>query len=114
VPQKRQDAQIKTALAGSPLGQMLDPRQFLVSILDDLGLKNPETYVTQGGQPIPPEALQVIAGHLAEFGMDPQQAQQLIMASVQETIQAKDAQAQAAQHGADQQGGAQGQPPMAA
>jgi hypothetical protein len=114
VPQKRQDAQIKTALAGSPLGQMLDPRQFLISILDDLGLKNPETYVTQGGQPIPPEALQVIAGHLAEFGMDPQQAQELIMASVQETIQAKDAQAQAAQHGADQQGGAQGQPPMAA
>jgi hypothetical protein len=102
VPQKRQDAQIKTALLASPAAGMLEPRRFLISILEDLGLKNPETYVTTGGQPIPPEVLQVIAQHLSEAGMDPQQAMTLVQESLQEVQQAQDEQAQAANHGQDQ------------
>jgi hypothetical protein len=81
---------------------MLEPRRFLISILEDLGLKNPETYVTTGGQPIPPEVLQVIAQHLSEAGMDPQQAMTLVQESLQEVQQAQDEQAQAANHGQDQ------------
>lgn len=118
VPQKRQDAQIKLTLLASPAAGMLDPRQFLISILEDLGLKNPETYIAQGSQPIPPETLQLIAQHLAEVGMDPQQAQELVGGALQEVLQAKDEQSQAPNHGqpepGQQPGGEQGQQQQAA
>jgi hypothetical protein len=55
--------------------------------------------------------LDVIAGHLAEMGMDPMMARQVVEASLREVIEAKDAQAQAPDHGQDQgpQGGEQGE-----
>lgn len=99
VPQKRQDAQIKMTLLQGPVGQLLDQRQMVLSLLDDLGMKNPETLLAPGNQPIPPEALQVIAQQLVQVGMDPQEAQELIQESVQQAMEAMDQQAQATDHG---------------
>jgi hypothetical protein len=99
VPQKRQDAQIKMTLMGTPVGQLLDPRQMAISILEDLGEKNPESKLNTGAQPIPPETLQLIVQLLGEAGMRPEEAQQLVEGALQEVLQAKDEQAQAAQHG---------------
>jgi hypothetical protein len=77
VPQKRQDAQIKMTLMSSPIGSLFDPRQMAISILEDLGEKNPEAKL-QAGMVIPPEVLDLIAQHLTEVGMDPGMAQQLV------------------------------------
>lgn len=109
VPQMRQDANIKLAIAGSPLGATLDPRQWMISILTDMGVKNPESML-QAGVVVPPETLDVIAQHLAEAGMDPAMAQQLVAGSLQEVVEAKDQQAQAPDHG--QGDGSQDGPPQ--
>jgi hypothetical protein len=80
-----------------------------------MGFRNPEAKL-QMGMVVPPETLDVIAGHLAEMGMDPMMARQVVEASLQEVIEAKDAQAQAPDHGQDQgqQGGEQGEQQQAA
>jgi hypothetical protein len=110
VPQKRQDAQIKMTIMGSPVGQLFDPRQMAISILEDLGEKNPEAKL-QAGVVVPPETLDVIVQHLTEMGVDPAMAQQLVEGSLHEVLDAKDQQAQGAQHGQPPQGGGQpGQP----
>jgi hypothetical protein len=55
VPQKRQDAQFWLALLGSPAGQsLLDAREAMVKLLENLDVKNPEAMLS-AGQPIPPE-----------------------------------------------------------
>jgi hypothetical protein len=101
VPQKRQDAQIKMTLLTSPAGQLLDPRQTMISILEDLGFKNPESMLNAGAV-VPPETLQVIVQNLAAMGMDPMMAQQLVEESLHQVLDMKDEQAQAADHGQDQ------------
>lgn len=107
VPQKRQDAQIKTSLMASPAGGLLDPRQWTISILEDLGMKNPEAYLNQGAI-VPPETLQLIVQHLAEMGVDPNMAQQLVEGSMHEALDMRDQQAQGNPHGAQQGGQAPG------
>ena len=98
VPQKRQDAQIKLTMLGTPAAGILNPREFVLSILEDLGFKNPEAYLSTG-QAIPPMALDLIVQQLGEMGMEPQMAQQLVAESVQAAFQMQDQQAQASNHG---------------
>jgi hypothetical protein len=109
VPQMRQDAQIKMTLMASPLGSLFDPRQMAISILEDLGEKNPEAKL-QAGMVIPPEVLDLIAQHLTEVGMDPGMAQQLVAGSLQEVLDMKDQAAQGADHGQGQPGQEQAPP----
>jgi hypothetical protein len=53
----------------------------------------------------------VIVQHLTEMGVDPAMAQQLVEGSLHEVLDAKDQQAQGAQHGQPPQGESQpGQP----
>lgn len=103
LPQMRQDAQIKAQLMATPLGALFDPRQMAISILEDLGIKNPEAKLGMP-QTVPPETLDLIAQHLAEIGMDPTQAQALLETSLHEAIDMRDQQAQATDHGQPQQG----------
>jgi hypothetical protein len=114
VPQLRADAQIKATIAAGPLGPLLDARQWAISVLEDLGVKNPEAMLSQG-QPIPPEAFDLIAQHLVEAGMDPTQAEALIEDSLHMAMEMRDQQAQGAQHGppppSQGHGGQQGQGP---
>lgn len=109
VPQMRQDAQIIAQTMATPIGQMFDPRQMAIQWLEKMGFKSPESMLTSGTT-VPPETLDLILQHLVELGMDPQMAQQVVQGSLHEVLDAKDAQAQAADHGQGQQGGAQGQP----
>lgn len=107
IPQLRQDAQIKMTILQGPLGQLLEPRQFMISMLKDLGLKNPESYLSTGGQPIPPQVLDAIAQNLAMVGMDQAEAQQLIAESMQQVQEAQDQATTAADHGQGAPQGAQ-------
>ena len=108
IPQKRQDAQLKLAVLGSPAASMLEPRLFLISILEDLGFKNPEQYLGAPMQ-IPPQTLELIVQLLGEVGMRPEEAQQLVEGALQMSLQQQQQQAQAAQHG-QQPGNAQNGP----
>lgn len=108
VPQMRQDAQILMTLMGSPIGALFDPRQMAITILEKMGEKNPEAKL-QAGMVVPPETLDLIAQHLAELGMDPAMAQQLVAQSLHEVLDMKDEQAQAASHGGEQGPPQQGQ-----
>ena len=112
VPQKRQDAQIKTSLMASPAGSLLDPRQWTISILEDLGIKNPEAMLATGSL-VPPETLELIAQHLAEMGVPPEVGMQIVQGSLHEALDMRDQQARAVPHGAEQggQGEQQGPPP---
>jgi hypothetical protein len=81
-----------------------------IEILERMQIKNPEAKL-QMGMIVPPETLDIIAQHLMELGMDPAMAQQLVEGSLHEVLDAKDQQAQGAQHGQPPQGGGQpGQP----
>jgi hypothetical protein len=104
VPQRRQDAQIKMTLMSSPLGQMFDPRQMAISILEDLALKNPEGRL-QDPMIIPAATLDVAIQHLAELGMDPNLARQVMELSLHEVQAAQDDAASGTDHGEG------GQPP---
>ena len=97
VPQKRQDAQLKLAVLQGA-GSMLNPRLFLISILEDLGFKNPEEYLGNPMQ-IPPQTLDLIVQLLGEVGMRPEEAQQLVEGALQMGLQQQQEQAQAIQHG---------------
>jgi hypothetical protein len=113
VPQMRQDAQILMTLMGTPIGQLVDPRQMAIEILERMQIKNPEAKL-QMGMIVPPETLDIIAQHLMELGMDPMLARQVLEGSLMEATQARDEQAQAADHGQGQpaqdgQGGQQDQ-----
>ncbi len=113
VPQQRQDAQILTALMSGPLGQLFEARQMAIVILEKMGLKNPEGRL-QEGVLVPPATLDVIAGHLAEMGMDPGVARQIVEASLHEVLDAQDQAAMGTDHGQQDQGAAppgQGGPP---
>jgi hypothetical protein len=110
VPQDRQDAQVMMALMSGPLGALFDARQMAISILEKMGLKNPEGRLQQG-MLVPPEVLDVIAGHLAEMGLDPAVAQQVVEASLHEVLDAKDQMAQGTDHGQGQQDQGGGEPP---
>ena len=109
VPQRRQDAQVKMALMGGPLGQLFDARQMAISILEDLGLKNPESRLQQE-MLVPPETLDVVAMKLAQMGVDPGIARQIVEASLHEVLDARDAAAMGSNHG---EGQPQGGPPQA-
>jgi hypothetical protein len=98
IPQKRQDAQLKLAVLGSPAASMLEPRLFVTSILEDLGFKNPEQYLGAPMQ-IPPQTLELIIQLLGEVGMRPEEAQQLVEGALQMATQQQAEQAQAASHG---------------
>jgi hypothetical protein len=65
---------------------LLDAREAMVKLLENLDVKNPEAMLS-AGQPIPPEVLDLIAQHLAELGVDPNAAQQLVAGSLQEAMQ---------------------------
>jgi len=112
-PQMRQDAQTLMTLMGSPIGALFDPRQMAITILEKMGEKNPEAKL-QAGMVVPPETLDLIAQHLAEMGMDPAMAQQLVAQSLHEVLDMKDEQAQAASHGGEQGPPQQGQQQAAA
>jgi hypothetical protein len=79
VPQMRQDAQIKMQLIQS--GAPVDARRFMVSILEDLGMKNPESYLPPEIQ-IPPQTLDYIVQGIALAGGDPAMAQQIVMGAL--------------------------------
>lgn len=113
VPQKRQDAQIKATLMSGPLGAMFDPRQMAISILEDLGEKNPEAKLNSGAI-VPPEVLQIIMQNLVQAGMQPEMAQAMVEESLHQALDMKDAAAQEASHGQAPQGGQEGgeEPPQ--
>jgi hypothetical protein len=79
VPQMRQDAQIKLSVLQS--GAPVDARRFMVSILEDLGLKNPESYLPPEIV-IPPQTLEYIVQGIAQAGGDPQMAQQIVIGAL--------------------------------
>ena len=83
IPQMRQDAQIKMQLlsAGAPV----DARRFMVSILEDLGVKNPESYLPPEIV-VPPQTLDYIVQGLAEAGADPAAAQQIVMGALNQAL----------------------------
>lgn len=92
IPQKRQDAQIKMAALGQ-MGGLLDARRMAVSILDDLGYKNPETYLAPDAH-VPPGTLDLILQQLVKAGMDQATAQQLVEGSLNQALDAEQQQQQ--------------------
>lgn len=83
IPQMRQDAQIKMQLLSS--GAPVDARRFMVSILEDLGLKNPESYLPPEIV-IPPQTLDYIVQAIAQAGGDPAMAQQIVMGALNQAL----------------------------
>lgn len=80
VPQMRQDAGLLGNLEGNP---HVDQRKLLLKRLELLGIKNPESWLTQQDQPVPPAVFDV----LGKLGVDPR----LIQTAIQ-TAQAQDPQ----------------------
>jgi hypothetical protein len=101
VPQMRQDAQIIAQTMATPIGQLFDPRQMAIEWLEKMGFKNPESKLTNGTM-VPPETLDILLQHLTEMGVDPAMAQQVVQGSLHEALDARDAQAQQADHGQGQ------------
>jgi hypothetical protein len=82
IPQKRQDFQFALQLLNVP---GVDQRRILVWAMDQLGLKHPETYLAPDVH-VPPGTLDLITQLLAQAGMDPGQAQQLVMTALNEAL----------------------------
>lgn len=91
IPQKRQDAQMKLQLLGQR--QDVDQRRLLVSAMEDLGFKHPETMLAPEAR-VPPKALDYIVQALEAEGADPQALRAVIGGAVH---QAMDEEQQAAQ-----------------
>jgi hypothetical protein len=86
IPQKRQDAQLKLALVQS--GAPVDVRRILPVILEDLGFKNPDTYLAPDVH-VPPATLDLIVQQLTQAGVDPAMAQQIVAGSLNAALDAE-------------------------
>lgn len=74
VPQKRQDAQMQMTMIGLP---GVDPRKMVPLILENMGIKQPESVLLPEVH-VPPQTLELVAQALAENGMDAGAANDLI------------------------------------
>jgi hypothetical protein len=93
VPQDRQDAQMIMQAAGQIPG--VDPHQVGLLVLKKLGVPAPETLMAPPQQ-VPPETLDILKQQMLQAGMDPAGVQGLIEGALNQALDAREQQAQAA------------------
>ena len=76
VPQMRQDGQMLWGMMGQDPG--IDRPKLLVKVLEDFGVKNPESFIAPGQEMVPVEALNSVGNILTQMGFPPELVQEAI------------------------------------
>jgi hypothetical protein len=78
VPQKRQDAQMKMGLLGNPA---VNQQEMLVSVLEDLGFKQPQQFLAPPPESVDPRVLQAV---VKTFGKPAERVASYVQAAIQQ------------------------------
>ncbi len=87
--QDRSDAQAWVQLLASPIGEFIDREKIALRVVELMGADHPESLVRPPTQPLPEQLPQAFEQVLAELGMDPAQAQQVVQHALELAVQAE-------------------------